>query len=124
MSVDDALAKVDAWLSTEMVTVIAEKPDHWRVLRNLLASTGTAGNLTTDAHLAALAITHDATLASCDNDFSRFADLRWENPLQSDQRWQHPLSRDPTAMFLTRAKRSSQEATGDSLYCDLRPILD
>ncbi len=83
MSVEEALAKVDAWLATELVTVITEKPDHWRVLRKLLASTGTAGNLTTDAHLAALAITHDATLASCDNDFARFADLRWENPLQS-----------------------------------------
>ena len=36
------------------------------------------GNLTTDAHLAALAIEHDATLVSFDRDFERFAGLRFE----------------------------------------------
>ena len=76
-----ALAKVDAWLSAGTVSVIVEKPNHWRVLRGLLADAGTAGNLTTDAHLAAIAITHEATLVSCDGDFARFRDLRWENPL-------------------------------------------
>ena len=78
---DKALAKVDAWLSAGTVSVIVEKPNHWRVLRGLLADAGTAGNLTTDAHLAAIAITHEATLVSCDGDFARFRDLRWENPL-------------------------------------------
>jgi predicted nucleic acid-binding protein len=42
---------------------------------------GTAGNLTTDAHLASLAIAHGATLVSCDTDFGRFAKLHWKNPL-------------------------------------------
>ncbi len=46
----------------------------------LLEATGTAGNLTTDAHLAALAISHGATLASCDAGFGRFRHLRWEDP--------------------------------------------
>ena len=78
---DKALAKVDAWMSAGTVSVIVEKPNHWRVLRGLLADAGTAGNLTTDAHLAAIAITHEATLVSCDGDFARFRDLRWENPL-------------------------------------------
>lgn len=81
MSADEALARVDAWLSTETVAVITEKPEHWRVLRNLLAAAGTAGNLTTDAHLAAIAITHDATLVSCDSDFARFQGLRWKSPI-------------------------------------------
>lgn len=80
LSVDQALGEVEGWLSAGVVTTIAEKPDHWGSFRSLLSETGTAGNLTTDAHLAALAITHDATLVSCDNDFARFADLRWENP--------------------------------------------
>jgi uncharacterized protein len=43
---------------------------------------GTADNLTTDAHLAALAIEHGALLCSCDADFSRFAGLRWVDPLR------------------------------------------
>ena len=42
---------------------------------NLLLGAGTAGNLTTDAHLAAIAIEHGATLASFERDFWRFAGL-------------------------------------------------
>ena len=82
MSTDRALDKVGTWLSTDVVSVVLETREHWPVFRSLLADAGTAGNLTTDAHLAALAITHDATLVSCDGDFARFRDLRWENPLR------------------------------------------
>jgi predicted nucleic acid-binding protein len=53
------------------------------VLRELLAPLGTAGNLTTDAHLAALAIEHGAELCSTDRDFSRFTGLRWTDPLEA-----------------------------------------
>jgi predicted nucleic acid-binding protein len=45
------------------------------------ASLGTAANLTTDAHLAALAIEHQAELRSTDADLARFSGLRWRNPL-------------------------------------------
>ena len=76
-----AIGKLDAWLALENVRVPRERDDHWERMRRLLAGSGTAGNLTTDAHLAALAIGHDATLASCDGDFARFKGLRWENPL-------------------------------------------
>lgn len=51
------------------------------MLRELLEDAGTAGNLTTDAHLAAVAIEHGATLCSADRDFGRFSGLRWVNPL-------------------------------------------
>jgi predicted nucleic acid-binding protein len=40
-----------------------------------------AGNLATDAHLAALAIEHGCVLCSNDADFGRFPGLRWVNPL-------------------------------------------
>lgn len=76
-----ALARVDEWLTLENVRLVHEKDDHWGTLRDLIASAGTAGNLTTDAHLAALAISHDAVLCSSDLDFGRFKGLRWENPL-------------------------------------------
>lgn len=78
---DGASAKLDAWLSLDNVRVVREKDDHWETLKLLLRGAGTAGNLTTDAHLAALALSHDAVLVSCDTDFARFKGLRWENPL-------------------------------------------
>jgi uncharacterized protein len=38
--------------------------------------------LTTDLHLAALAIENQAELHSNDADFSRFPGLHWRNPLR------------------------------------------
>ena len=84
LTVAEAVDEVEGWLSSELTATISEKPDHWGVLRKLLEESGTAGNLTTDAHLATLAITHDATLVSCDNDFARFKGLRWLNPLKDN----------------------------------------
>ena len=52
---------------------------HTTLLRQLRGSLGTAGNLVTDAHLAALAIEHRAELNSCDTDFR--APLRWTDPI-------------------------------------------
>jgi len=83
LTVDQALGEVEGWLSQEVTTTISEKADHWPTLRELLREAGTAGNLTTDAHLATLAMTRDATLVSCDGDFARFSGLRWENPLSA-----------------------------------------
>jgi len=42
---------------------------------------GTAGNLTTDVQLAALALELDAELHSNDSVFGRFKALHWINPL-------------------------------------------
>lgn len=80
LTLDQAIDRVGAWLSHPNVSVVSETEEHWRILKELLEQTGTAGNLTTDSHLAALAISHAATLASCDADFGRFRHLRWENP--------------------------------------------
>lgn len=76
-----AVAIVDRWLARPPVMTLAPGDEHWRILRDLLAGSGTAGNLTTDAHLAALAIEHGAELCSTDGDFARFRQLRWMNPL-------------------------------------------
>lgn len=78
----EALAKVEAWLALPVVDIPKEKDNHWATLAALLKEAGTAGNLTTDAHLAALALTRDALLVSCDNDFTRFRGLRHFNPLR------------------------------------------
>ena len=80
ISVDQAIGIVDSWLALPTVRLAQPGPDHWQVLRELFNDLGTGGNLTTDAHLAALAIEHGARLYSTDNDFSRFKSLRWEDP--------------------------------------------
>ncbi len=76
-----AISKISTWLSLANTYLVTEKDEHWEILRTLLADAGTAGNLTTDAHLATLAISHGAVLVSCDSDFARFRGLRWENPI-------------------------------------------
>ena len=81
LPVGQALDVVDGWLAQPQVQVLHPGEDHWRHLRILLLDCGAAGNLTTDAHLAALAIGNGATVCSTDNDFGRFARLEWTNPL-------------------------------------------
>jgi len=80
LGVDDATAQVQAWLSAPAAVVAAPTARHGEVLRGLLVQTGTAGNLTTDAHLAALAIEHRAAIVSYDRDFGRFEGLRHRLP--------------------------------------------
>lgn len=77
----DALTIIEGWLAQPCATVVHPTDRHVAVLRELLAPLGTAGNLTTDAHLAALSIEHGAELQSCDSDFMRFPGVRWIDPL-------------------------------------------
>lgn len=81
LSGDEALDEIDRWLSQPATTIVHPTDRHPAVLRDLLRPLGTAANLTTDAHLAALAIEHGAELCSSDSDFSRFPGLRWHDPL-------------------------------------------
>jgi hypothetical protein len=81
LSVEQAVAYVDEWLAQPYVEPVGPGPTHWHHLKSLLRDAGSAGNLTTDAHLAALAIETGCELASTDNDFRRFAGLRIVNPL-------------------------------------------
>ena len=76
LSVSDALDVVDDWLAAPMATTVHPTARHAAVLRNLLVAAGTGGNLITDAHLAALALEHGASLASFDREFGRFPGLR------------------------------------------------
>jgi toxin-antitoxin system PIN domain toxin len=82
LTADQALDLVDGWLAQPCTVVVHPTDRHAAVLRELLAPLGSAGNLVTDAHLAALAIEHGAELCSCDTDFSRFSGLRWSDPLR------------------------------------------
>jgi toxin-antitoxin system PIN domain toxin len=79
---EEALDIIDGWLAQPCASVVQPTSRHPAILRGLLTPLGTAGNLTSDAHLAALAIEHGGVLCSCDADFSRFAGLTWQDPLR------------------------------------------
>ena len=81
LSTAEAGAAVQAWLDRPCGEGLGPGPRHLEILLRLLAEPGVTGALTTDAHLAALAIEHQCELHSNDADFSRFPGLRWRNPL-------------------------------------------
>lgn len=81
LSAAEALDFVDEWLATSVASVVHPTNEHAATLRRLLEPLGTGGNITSDAHLAALAIEHGAQLCSADTDFARFEGLRWQDPL-------------------------------------------
>jgi toxin-antitoxin system PIN domain toxin len=72
---------VERWLAQPNAIVLHPTERHLALLRGLIEPLGTAGNLTSDAHLAALAIEHSGEVCSADTDFARFPGLRWTNPL-------------------------------------------
>ena len=83
LTIAEAVSIVAEWLDQPGVRVLEPTERHWAALSPLLISAQVKGPLVTDAHLAALAIEHGATLCSSDGDFSRFPALRWSNPLAS-----------------------------------------
>jgi toxin-antitoxin system PIN domain toxin len=82
LRVDRACTYVRSWLEQPVVAILHPGSRHAEILFELLSALGSAGNLTTDAHLAAITIEHQAELHSTDVDFARFPGLRWINPLQ------------------------------------------
>jgi toxin-antitoxin system PIN domain toxin len=81
LMVETAFDLVDSWLQQPSVTVPEPTSRHLRTLRDLVLPLGTGGNITSDAHLAALAIEYGAEICTTDGDFARFGRLRWRNPL-------------------------------------------
>lgn len=79
----DAMARVREWLAQPEVRILEPGPRHLSIVEDLFRATGVGGSLTTDTHLAALAIEHQADLHSNDSDFGRFPGLRWVNPIGS-----------------------------------------
>lgn len=80
LEVNRAGNHVRSWLATPRVVIVHPGDRHADVLFSLLEQVGSAANLTTDAHFAALAIEHQAELHSTDADMARFPGLKWVNP--------------------------------------------
>lgn len=76
-----AVGYINEWLERPGVMMVVPGANHWERLRALLIQTGTQGNLTTDAHIAALALEYDCVICSADDDFKQFTGVRHVNPL-------------------------------------------
>ena len=81
MTSGQAVSIVRSWLQRPNVEPLDAGPDHFDHLQECLEAAGRAGRFVTDAHLAALALDHDAEIHSADQDFRIFSDVRWHNPL-------------------------------------------
>lgn len=72
LSANQASEVMDGWLSRPNAVVVEPTSRHLSTMRSMLSVAGTAGNLVSDAHLAALAIEHKADVVTFDADLTRF----------------------------------------------------
>lgn len=82
MTIKQVENKIGLLQSHSNVSIIAPTEKHWQIFLKLLKDTKAAGDLVMDAHLAALAIEHNARIASTDDDFKNFPNLEFFNPLK------------------------------------------
>lgn len=81
LTVDESGRRVGSWFTARPVRLISPGHGHVESLLGCLRSAGVGGALTTDAHIAALAIEYRAEIHTSDLDFGRFPGVRWRNPL-------------------------------------------
>ena len=81
LAAEQAIRIVTSWLELPTVRLAQPTPRHWALVADLARTGQARGSLLMDAHVAALAIEHGATLCTTDRDFTRFPKLRFVNPL-------------------------------------------
>jgi toxin-antitoxin system PIN domain toxin len=82
LSVSEAADHVRSWLAIRHVQLHEMLPEDVACALGLLEAAGTAGNLTRDAQIAAVALRLDAEVHTADLDFGRFPKVRFLNPLR------------------------------------------
>lgn len=82
LPVDEAIARVQAWLERPHVVLLVPGSGHLEAAFRLLRALGTAANLTSDVQIAAYALDYNGEVFSNDADFGRFEGIRWVNPLR------------------------------------------
>jgi uncharacterized protein len=81
LTLKEAVERVQSWLAQPCVFIVTPAEEHWAIFQRMLRVGNATANLVADAHLAALAVEHNCTLASSDTDFARFRGLKWRNPI-------------------------------------------
>ena len=81
LSPTEACSLVDTWLSLPNARLLHPGPRTWRYLGGMCEEGQARGAMVMDAHLAALAREHGASIATSDRDFMRFPDVTIVNPV-------------------------------------------
>ena len=82
LSTSTATELVQEWFEYKHITPVNPGTDHIRLLHQLLQEAGRGGNLVPDAHIAAIAMEHQAVVHTYNvSDFARFTGVQWSNPL-------------------------------------------
>lgn len=80
LTIEQSLGWLDHLRAAPSVVPVEPGRGHAAILGHLLLVVGSGGNLTTDAHLAALALENDALFVTGDRDFQRFQGLKLHHP--------------------------------------------
>ena len=78
----DACSLIEEWLALPNVRLLQPGPRAWRLLSTMCEEGQAKGAMVMDAHLAALAMEHGASIATTDRDFMRFPDIKLVNPVK------------------------------------------
>lgn len=77
---------VTTWLARPNVSVAEPTPEHWSTILSVATEGQARGPVLMDAHLAALAIEHGATVCTADRDLRRFKGIRIVDPIKEPHR--------------------------------------
>jgi predicted nucleic acid-binding protein len=83
VEVATAPGSLRCWLEQPSVRILQPGPRLLAILSGFCQAGVLSAAMMTDAHIAALAIESQTFVHSNDSDFSRFAGLRWINPLHA-----------------------------------------
>jgi toxin-antitoxin system PIN domain toxin len=81
----DAVSIVTSWLERDNVHLISLEKRNWPLFSAMLLDGQASGNLVMDAHIAAMAKSCGATVASTDRDFTRFPGILLIDPTSNQK---------------------------------------
>ena len=78
----EACELIEEWLAQPNVRLLQPGPRAWQLLSTMCDEGQAKGAMVMDAHLAALAREHGASIATTDRDFMRFPNVELINPIR------------------------------------------
>jgi toxin-antitoxin system PIN domain toxin len=83
LTINQAIEIVGSWLEPDNTHLVFLEKKNWPLFSSILIEGQATGNLVMDAHLAAMAASCGAAVASTDRDFTRFPEIQHINPIST-----------------------------------------